>query len=147
MRVQRFFFIVFIFFTDCGVMPGDFYARCRELALSTLESLEAALSRRNLPIKHSTILKPSSPSTILIIDESNPSSGISINVFAETFEKLPHVESTGDIIQFSQVVIKADGSEVNTVFNKKFSSFALYEGKESSNFVLHPTPNTSELTT
>ncbi|KAI3698266.1 hypothetical protein L2E82_41670 [Cichorium intybus] len=84
--------------------------------------------------------------TIRIIDESNPSSGISINVFAETFEKHPHVESTGDIIQFSQVVIKAHGSEVNTVFNKKYSSFALYEGKESSNFVLHPTPNTSELT-
>lgn len=43
--------------------------------------------------------------TIRIVDESNPSSGISINVFAETFEKLPHVESTGDIIQFSPVVV------------------------------------------
>ncbi|KAI3510595.1 hypothetical protein L1887_17711 [Cichorium endivia] len=86
--------------------------------------------------------------TIRIIDESNPSSGISISVFAETFEKLPHVESTGDIIQFSQVVIKDKSSWIRgeRCFQQKFSSFALYEGKESSNFVLHPTPNTSELT-
>ncbi|KAI3501129.1 hypothetical protein L1887_28989 [Cichorium endivia] len=73
--------------------------------------------------------------TIRIVDESNPSSGISINVFAKTFEDLPHVESTGDIIQFSQVLIKTHGSEVNAVFYKKVSSFALYEGKDSSNFV------------
>ncbi|KAI3501124.1 hypothetical protein L1887_28983 [Cichorium endivia] len=102
--------------------------------------------------------------TIRIVDETNPSSGISVNVFGKTFEDLPHVESTGDIIQFSQVLvfpsvtllsIKADsisllpfhffclllsqikthGSEVNAVFYKKVSSFALYEGKDSSNFV------------
>ncbi|CAH1436759.1 unnamed protein product [Lactuca virosa] len=73
--------------------------------------------------------------TIRIVDESNPSSGISVNVFAETFDKLPNVESTGDIIQLSHVVMKLHGSEVNAVFNKRFSAFALYEGSDFSNFV------------
>ncbi|KAI3798485.1 hypothetical protein L1987_33762 [Smallanthus sonchifolius] len=73
--------------------------------------------------------------TIKIVDESNASSGISINFFAENFEKLPHVESAGDIIQLVRVVVKRHQSGVNVLFDKKFSSFALYEGREGSNFV------------
>ncbi|KAI3794629.1 hypothetical protein L1987_37262 [Smallanthus sonchifolius] len=73
--------------------------------------------------------------TIKIIDGSNASSGISINFFAENFEKLPHVESAGDIIQLLRVVVNSHPSGVNVVFDKKFSSFALYEGREGSIFV------------
>ncbi|XP_076884625.1 protection of telomeres protein 1b-like [Bidens hawaiensis] len=73
--------------------------------------------------------------TIKIVDESNASSGISVNFFAASFEKLPHVESAGDIIQLVRVVMKCHGSGVNVVFDKKFSSFALYEGSEGSKFV------------
>nr|CAN69473.1 hypothetical protein VITISV_014374 [Vitis vinifera] len=62
------------------------------------------------------------------------SSGISVNVFAENMEKLPHVESAGDIIQFSHVVMKTHGQDVNAVFNKKFSSFAIFEGKYGEDF-------------
>lgn len=73
--------------------------------------------------------------TLKIVDESHPSPGISVNFFAETFEKLPRVESAGDIVQLSRVVIKNHRSGVNALFDKKFSSFALYDGKGSSNLV------------
>ncbi|KAL8246598.1 hypothetical protein R6Q59_007814 [Mikania micrantha] len=73
--------------------------------------------------------------TIKIVDESNASSGISVNFFAENFEKLPCVESAGDIIQLVRVVMKSHQSGVNVLFDKKFSSFALYEGRENSNFL------------
>ncbi|KAK9996628.1 hypothetical protein SO802_021314 [Lithocarpus litseifolius] len=66
--------------------------------------------------------------TLKIIDESRPKPGISVNFFAESMEMLPHVASAGDIIQLSHVVMKTHCGEVNAVFNKRFSSFALYEG-------------------
>ncbi|KAK9062314.1 hypothetical protein SSX86_019500 [Deinandra increscens subsp. villosa] len=73
--------------------------------------------------------------TLKIVDESNASAGISVNFFAENFEKLPQVESGGDIIQLVRVVMKGHRSGVNVLFDKKFSSFALYEGREGSKFV------------
>ncbi|XP_071903411.1 protection of telomeres protein 1b-like [Coffea arabica] len=73
--------------------------------------------------------------TIRIVDESKPSPGIAINFFAENMEKLPQVMAAGDIIQLSHVVMKMHGSEVYAVFNKKFSSFALFEGKHGRSFV------------
>ncbi|KAL6962992.1 hypothetical protein U1Q18_037957 [Sarracenia purpurea var. burkii] len=71
---------------------------------------------------------------VKIIDESYSSPGISVNVFAENMEKLPHVESAGDIIQLSQVVMRTRGREVYALFSKQFSSFALFEGKYGTNF-------------
>ncbi|KAM4114457.1 hypothetical protein ACJW30_04G069300 [Castanea mollissima] len=53
-----------------------------------------------------------------------------VNFFAESMEMLPHVASAGDIIQLSHVVMKTHCGEVNAVFNKRFSSFALYEGND-----------------
>ncbi|KAK3041851.1 hypothetical protein RJ639_000367 [Escallonia herrerae] len=73
--------------------------------------------------------------TLKIVDESRPGPGISVNVFAETVDMLPQVESAGDIIQLSHVVMKTHGSEVYALFNKKSSQFALFEGKHSTNFV------------
>lgn len=72
--------------------------------------------------------------TLKIIDESYNSRGISVNIFAENMEKLPHVESSGDIVQLTRVVMKTHGSDVYALFNKKFSSFALFQGKHSSDF-------------
>ncbi|KAG5536081.1 hypothetical protein RHGRI_023760 [Rhododendron griersonianum] len=72
--------------------------------------------------------------TIKIVDESYSSPGISVNIFAENMEKLPHVESAGDIIQLSHVQMKTHGRELYALFNKKFSSFALFEGNYSANF-------------
>ncbi|XAR63970.1 hypothetical protein NMG60_11024143 [Bertholletia excelsa] len=71
--------------------------------------------------------------TIKVVDESYSKPGISINFFAEDMEKLPQVESAGDIILVSHVVMKTHGPEVYGLYNKKFSSFALYEGKYSTN--------------
>ncbi|GMH23370.1 hypothetical protein Nepgr_025213 [Nepenthes gracilis] len=69
-----------------------------------------------------------------VVDESHNSRGLSVNFFAETNEKLPLVESSGDIIQLSNVVIKVHHKEIYALFNKKFSSFALYEGKNGETF-------------
>ncbi|MCD7448090.1 hypothetical protein HAX54_038184 [Datura stramonium] len=73
--------------------------------------------------------------SIRIIDESYPSPGISINFFAETMEKLPQVQTVGDIIQLSQVVMKTHGYDIYALFNKKFSSFAIFDGNNNSNFL------------
>ncbi|KAL0464148.1 UNVERIFIED_CONTAM: Protection of telomeres protein 1b [Sesamum latifolium] len=76
--------------------------------------------------------------SVKIIDDSRPSLGIYINFFAETMEKLPHVGSVGDIIMVSHVVVKIRGSEVYALFNKAFSSFALFEGRDHSGKELVP---------
>ncbi|KAL0397287.1 UNVERIFIED_CONTAM: Protection of telomeres protein 1a [Sesamum calycinum] len=76
--------------------------------------------------------------SVKIIDESRPSLGIYINFFAETMEKLPHVGSVGDVIMVSHVVVKIRGSEVYALFNKAFSSFALFEGRDHSGKELVP---------
>ncbi|KAG8651620.1 protection of telomeres protein 1a isoform X2 [Manihot esculenta] len=73
--------------------------------------------------------------TLKIIDESYPKPGISVNIFASSMENLPRISSLGDIIQLSRVVMKTHHGEVNAVFNKAFSSFALYEGKNGGDFV------------
>lgn len=70
-----------------------------------------------------------------IVDESHPKAGIWVNVFAPTMEMLPHVGLAGDIIQLSRVMMKTFKQEIYAVFNKKFSSFALYKGKDDEDFV------------
>ncbi|KAJ8771983.1 hypothetical protein K2173_027160 [Erythroxylum novogranatense] len=72
--------------------------------------------------------------SLKVIDQSHIKLGISVNIFSETPESLPRVASVGDIIMLSHVVIKSHNGEVNAVFNKKFSSFALYEGKDGQYF-------------
>ncbi|XP_043693881.1 protection of telomeres protein 1c [Telopea speciosissima] len=58
-----------------------------------------------------------------IVDESCQSSGITVNIFAENMEKLPHIESDGDIIQFFHVVV-APGSTSCLIFSIIFLSFS-----------------------
>lgn len=43
--------------------------------------------------------------SVKIIDESRPSLGFDVNFFCETMEKLPHVNTIGDIIIVSRVVV------------------------------------------
>lgn len=72
--------------------------------------------------------------SLRIVDESHHSCGLLVNIFAETTEKLPQVEASGDIIQLSQVQMKTHNAETYALFNKKFSSFALYEGKYGQSY-------------
>ncbi|KGN64177.1 protection of telomeres protein 1a isoform X1 [Cucumis sativus] len=72
---------------------------------------------------------------VKIVDQSHHKPGITANIFAESLEKLPRVASAGDIIELSHVTMKTHKGEIYAVFNKKFSSFALYEGKDGSGFL------------
>ncbi|XP_021773842.1 protection of telomeres protein 1b-like [Chenopodium quinoa] len=72
--------------------------------------------------------------SLRIVDESHNVRGLLVNIFAETQEKLPQVKASGDIIQLSQVLMKTHNKETYALFNKKFSSFALYEGKNGENY-------------
>lgn len=72
--------------------------------------------------------------TMRIIDESQPKHGIAVNFFTEKMDMLPQLATEGDIIQLSHVVMKTHGPDAYALFNKKFSSFALYEGKNSTSF-------------
>lgn len=67
--------------------------------------------------------------SLRIVDESHDTRGLLVNIFVETIEKLPKVEALGDIIELSQVQMKTHNTEIYALFNKKFSTFALYEGK------------------
>ncbi|GMI99505.1 Protection of Telomeres 1a [Hibiscus trionum] len=69
-----------------------------------------------------------------IIDESNPE--IPLHVFEKEMEHLPLVAAVGDIIRLSRVTMKIHDGDVYAVYNKKFSTFALYDGKDGQNF--HP---------
>ncbi|XP_034910976.1 protection of telomeres protein 1a isoform X4 [Populus alba] len=71
--------------------------------------------------------------SVKIVDESYPKPGIPVNFFMAHMENLPTVGSPGDIIQLSRVVMKTHNDGVYALFNKKFSSFALYEGKNGVN--------------
>ncbi|ESR64845.1 protection of telomeres protein 1b [Citrus sinensis] len=73
--------------------------------------------------------------TIKVTDESHTKDGISVNIFAESMEKLPYIVSVGDIILLSHVVMKAHNKQAYALFNKKFSSFALYDGKGGEDFL------------
>ncbi|KAA3458399.1 protection of telomeres protein 1b-like isoform X1 [Gossypium australe] len=67
-----------------------------------------------------------------IIDESHPE--IPVHVFAQEIDHLPFVTAVGDIIHLSRVVMRIHEGDVYAIFNKRFSSFALYDGKDVENF-------------
>lgn len=69
--------------------------------------------------------------TLKIMDASHKDPGLSVNFFAEDMGKLPHVKSSGDIISLHHVMIKIHNGDVNAVFNKKYSSFALFGAEPS----------------
>ncbi|KAL6845837.1 hypothetical protein ACP4OV_024412 [Aristida adscensionis] len=68
--------------------------------------------------------------TLRIMDQSRPA-GISVTFFADNTALLPCVRSSGDVISLHDVLITMQG-EAFATFNKKFSSFALFEGKVST---------------
>ncbi|EER99940.1 hypothetical protein BDA96_02G444900 [Sorghum bicolor] len=69
--------------------------------------------------------------TLRIVDESRKD-GISATFFAENTALLPCVKSSGDVIRLHNVVVKHHHGEFFLTFDKKFSSFALFEGKGSA---------------
>ncbi|XVF53782.1 hypothetical protein PTKIN_Ptkin05aG0126400 [Pterospermum kingtungense] len=71
-----------------------------------------------------------------IIDDSCPKYGIPVHLFDQHTNALPRVASIGDVILLSRVMMKVHDGDVYAIFNKKFSSFALYEGKDGEGF--HP---------
>ncbi|KAK7358122.1 hypothetical protein VNO77_00043 [Canavalia gladiata] len=73
--------------------------------------------------------------TLRLIDETRHQIAMAVNIFAENAEGLPHVAAAGDIIQLCHVVVRAYAGEVNAVFYKQTSSFALYKGKDGNDFV------------
>ncbi|MFQ6637690.1 hypothetical protein Gotur_013200 [Gossypium turneri] len=71
-----------------------------------------------------------------VIDESHSEFWVPVHVFAQEIDGLPLVASVGDIIQLSRVTMTVHEGDVYAIFNNKFSSFALYDGKDGDNF--HP---------
>ncbi|XP_066343044.1 protection of telomeres protein 1b-like [Miscanthus floridulus] len=68
--------------------------------------------------------------TLRIVDQSC-TAGISATFFADDTALLPCVKSSGDVISLHNVMITMHG-EFFVTFNKKFSSFALFESKVSA---------------
>lgn len=69
--------------------------------------------------------------TLRIVDQSR-AAGISVTFFADNTALLPCARSSGDVISLHNVVITMHHGEFFVTYNKKFSSFALFEGKVST---------------
>ncbi|XP_052152162.1 protection of telomeres protein 1b-like isoform X1 [Oryza glaberrima] len=69
--------------------------------------------------------------TLRIVDHSR-ASAISVTFFADNTALLPCVRSSGDVISLHNVVITMHHGEFFVTYNKRFSSFALFEGKVST---------------
>ncbi|KAF8091296.1 hypothetical protein N665_0448s0012 [Sinapis alba] len=74
--------------------------------------------------------------TLRIIDESNPSPGLTVNVFSNKCEELPKHDG---MILFINIKIKAfdGGKGVNAACNKRVSSFALFKRRTGEDFVCY----------
>ncbi|XP_058201895.1 protection of telomeres protein 1b-like isoform X2 [Rhododendron vialii] len=88
--------------------------------------VEFSIPRMSEGTDYCTILK--------VIDRSQQSPELSVNVFIDDVHQLPHIRSRRDIILLSCVRIERHKQDVYAVFNKSFSSFALFDGKCSSVF-------------
>ncbi|CAD6216566.1 unnamed protein product [Miscanthus lutarioriparius] len=66
-----------------------------------------------------------------IVDESRKA-GISATFFADNTALLPCVKSSGDVISLHDVVVKRHHEEFFVTFDKKVSSFVLFESKVSA---------------
>ncbi|KAK1683729.1 hypothetical protein QYE76_044577 [Lolium multiflorum] len=69
--------------------------------------------------------------TLRIADQSR-TTGISVTFFANNTALLPRVKSSGDVISLHNVVVTMHCGELFVTFDKKSSSFALFEGKAST---------------
>ncbi|KAG6531665.1 hypothetical protein ZIOFF_005481 [Zingiber officinale] len=72
--------------------------------------------------------------TLKIIDDSYSEFGFSVNFFAVVPTRLPCVRSIGDIISIHQLEVKLYKGIAHGVYNKKISSFALFEGNPIEGF-------------
>ncbi|XP_058093874.1 protection of telomeres protein 1a-like isoform X2 [Magnolia sinica] len=72
--------------------------------------------------------------TLKIMDASYRDHGFSVNFFIDKIDNMPIIKSDGDIIYLRRVVMKIYDGVVYALFNKKFSTFALFEGKSGEGF-------------
>ncbi|KAK9136556.1 hypothetical protein Sjap_007150 [Stephania japonica] len=71
--------------------------------------------------------------TLKIVDETYQNPELPVNIFSLRPEKLPKVRAVGDLVQLSGVEMRLFEGKPYALFEKKYSSFALYEGKTSIN--------------
>ncbi|KAL9248331.1 hypothetical protein vseg_021665 [Gypsophila vaccaria] len=67
--------------------------------------------------------------TLRIVDETYHDQGFTVNIFGAIPRVLPKIQACGDIIQLCNVVIQTHKGNTYAHFDKRYSSFALYEGK------------------
>ncbi|GAB2231895.1 hypothetical protein Drorol1_Dr00010913 [Drosera rotundifolia] len=72
--------------------------------------------------------------SVRIVDRSHDTRGLSVLFFARSLELLPRVGTHGDIVIVYNVEIKVHSKEIFAQFNKKYSSFGLFEGRYGKSF-------------
>ncbi|KAE8663952.1 Zinc finger family protein, putative isoform 1 [Hibiscus syriacus] len=71
---------------------------------------------------------------LTIIDASDPELRLPVHVFERERKRLPRVAAVGDIIHLSRVKMEIYEGVIYAVYNKNFSSFALYDGKDGQSY-------------
>ncbi|KAJ1697641.1 hypothetical protein LUZ63_006153 [Rhynchospora breviuscula] len=70
-----------------------------------------------------------------VVDPTYPGLGVAVMFPADTKTSLPNVKSTGDIISLHCIMMKLHDGEHYCVYDKRCSSFALFEGMSTENLV------------
>lgn len=75
--------------------------------------------------------------TLKIVDERFLDTAFAINFFAEEVEDFPLVGSVGDLLLVFNVLIKKRKEEFHGLFNKRKSSYALYDGRPGDDCIAY----------
>ncbi|KAK2969672.1 hypothetical protein RJ640_025849 [Escallonia rubra] len=90
--------------------------------------VEFSIPRKGNGTDYCTVLK--------IMDRSQQSPELCVNVFTENIHQLPHIRSRKDIILLCDINIRNDSQNpVWAVFSKSYSSFALFSGEDINDFI------------
>lgn len=89
--------------------------------------LEFSIPRKSQGTDYVCVLK--------IVDDSQQSPELSVNIFTSSIDQLPHVLSPRDFILLKNVMIKKHQAELSAVFYKDSSSFALFDGDPGRNLL------------
>ncbi|XAR53970.1 hypothetical protein NMG60_11028933 [Bertholletia excelsa] len=99
--------------------------------------VEFSIPRMSQGTDYCTILK--------VIDQSQHGPELCVNVFMDDIDQLPHIRSCRDIIFLCNVGIELHNEEFYAVFNKRYSSFALFDGNQYSNLMPYQSSLTFQL--
>ncbi|KDO72219.1 hypothetical protein CISIN_1g012376mg [Citrus sinensis] len=89
--------------------------------------LEFSIPRKSQGTDYVCVLK--------IVDDSQQSPELLVNIFTSSIDQLPRVLSPRDLILLKNVMIKKHQAELSAVFYKDSSSFALFDGNSGSNLL------------